>query len=192
MTMIKRNRGAFSIPMVVLFCSIMVIVLIAFIQTRVNMKQQTKVNFRQLKAHYLAQAGIQHALLKLRILPNESYEAACLERGICPFVPSGTTASAGGTADPRLLVEFCSDVNSTNYPISGSEFLNWKYSCSQPDMPDPLVDNGMKALMAQNSGTERVHAVEIISIGTASTSFKGVMVDTTDIVKRTVKISRLR
>lgn len=183
--MTRRNRTAFSIPLVVLFCSIMVIVLIAFIQTRMNMKQQTKVSFRQLKAHYLAQSGVQHALLKLRILPNESYEAACVARGICPFVAPPAVGAPGGTPQPVLLSEFCSDVNTTNYPITGSEFTGWSYTCSDPD-------GYMKAVMAQNNGTERVHAVEIVVRGTARCSFKGVMVDTTDEVRRVVKISRNR
>lgn len=178
----RITRRGFSIPMVVLFCAIMVLVLMAFIQTRMNMKSQTKVSFRQLKAHYLAQSGIQHALLKLRILPNESFEAACVARGICPFVPTGGTANPSTLLQPALLDHFRSDVNTTSHPISDASFNQWAYNCES-----------LKAIMAQNEGaTARVHAVEITVTGTAHTNFKGVMVDTVDEVRRVVKISRDR
>lgn len=33
----------------------------------------------------MAMGGIQHALLKIRILQRNAYDAACLSRGVCPF-----------------------------------------------------------------------------------------------------------
>lgn len=177
------NRRGFSIPMVLLFCAFMVVVLVSFVYTRINMKQQTKISFRQLKAHYLAQSGIQHALLKLRILPNESFEAACLARGICPFVPAGTPAGSGGQKQQALLDEFITDLDMAVYPTTfgDTEFRDWAYKITT-----------MTAIMAEKDADTRIHAVEIVSGGSAKVNFKGTDVTTVDEVRRVVKVSRNR
>lgn len=189
-----KSRSGFSIPLVILFCSVMVMVLIAFVQTRINMKQQTKVTFRQIKAHYLAQSGIQHALLKLRVLPLESYDAASIARGACPFLkpteagPTGALSPSEEVQYGQLLTEFASDVATrtppggvTSYPITFSEISGWHYSTTS-----------LKALMAEREDDTQTHAVRIRVEGELNERYKGVDMTTTDEVVRVVRISRSR
>lgn len=187
------DRRGFSIPMVLLFCAIMVVVLLAFIQTRINMKAQTRLSFRQLKAHYLAQSGIQHALLKLRVLPNESYDAAAVARGVCPFLQLPGGVPYAGAAPPGgdiILQEFIRDVDTKDttfgWPITMTDFPNWHYTATS-----------VKALMANKEGATagaeaQTHAIEITCEGELNENYKGQALTTTDIVTRIVKITRSR
>lgn len=179
--------------MVLLFTSITVLALVAFIQTRINMKQQTRITFRQLKAHYLAQSGIQHALLKLRILPLESYDAAAVARGICPFLkpdasPPNVPAPAGGDI---ILKEFIKDVTTKagGYPIGFPEFAGWEYF--PLDEPGPN-GKGVEALSADKEGDSTTHSVKIVIDGELNENYKGQALTTTDQVTRIVKITRSR
>ena len=184
------GRRGFSIPMVLLFCSIMVVILLAFVQTRMNMKNQTRITFRQLKAHYLAQSGIQHALLKLRILPLESYDAAAISRGACPFLPDGAAPPANlppaDNAHTALLNEFISDVTTSgDYPV-------YSFSGDFPAGKWNYKAVSVKAIMAHRENDTQTHAIEIQMEGSLDENFKGVDLTTTDIVTRVVKISRSR
>lgn len=178
---LKRQRGGFSIALVLLFCSISVVLLMAFVNARVSANAQNKNAFARLKAHWLAQSAVQHALLKLRILPGESFEASMLEKGFCPFVPVGTASTGTGTQYPQPSDEFRGDVNNTAWPIGGgwSEFNNWKYDATS-----------IKPIMAETKGSERIHAVEIRGSGDCETKIKGVTLHLFDEVIRIVKVSR--
>lgn len=170
--------------MVVIFCTLILLALIAFVWTRISMKQQAVITFRQVRAHYMAQSGIQHALLKLRILPNESYDAAAVARGICMSLRGSTAPSGPFTPQPAFLTEFMSDINTNTYPINGAwaaDFPNWRYETTT-----------FRAVMANRESDTRTHAVEIEVEGSAEVGFKGVATTTTDIVKRTVKVERFR
>jgi hypothetical protein len=175
-----KRRGGFSIPLVLLFCTISVMFLLVFVNARVSGSGQNKMAFAKLQAHYIAQAAVQHALLKVRILPNESYNAGLLLIGACPFIPVNTAFSGGGTPQTAFHEMFIGDVNSTRYPIPGSEFSGWSYTASD-----------IKPLMAQTTGdNQRVHAVEIHGAGIAHVKVKGVQLDVADEVIRTVKVAR--
>lgn len=176
-----RRRAGFSIPLVLLFCTITVLLVMVFVNARVSASAQNKNAFARLKAHYIAQAAVQHALLKLRILPGESFNAAMLAKGICPFLPVGTAPTGNGppTTDPQTV--FLDDVNSASWPIPGSwtEFDAWSYDA---------VD--IKPIMAETKGSERIHAVEIRGHGLCDTRIKGIAVQLHDEVVRVVKVSR--
>lgn len=104
-----RRRRAVALPMVMGFSFLALVFGIMMMTVRVEDKRQNLMNFQQLKAYYVAQAGVQHALLKVRILPNEVYEASALARGVCPFDPSPADG-AGGTGTDLVLTEFASDI----------------------------------------------------------------------------------
>ena len=188
----RSNRRAFSIPMVLLFCAMMVIVLVSFVQTRMNMKQQTRITFRQLKAHYLAQSGIQHALLKLRILPLESYDAAAVSRGICPFIPPNATPFAGGAAPnaEKMLAEFITDLGTDTFAAGPAGSAITAYSADFPSWQYRPAT--VRALMSKTDGDKRTHAIEIVMEGELNENFKGVALTTSDLVTRIVKLTRER
>lgn len=177
----RRRREGFSIALVLLFTSISVILLIAFVNARVSANAQNKNAFARLKAHWLAQSAVQHALLKLRILPGESFDASMLEKGFCPFVPVGTASTGTGTLNATPADVFRNEVNSDRWPIysAWTEFSGWKYDAT-----------AIKPIMAETKGSERIHAVEIRGSGDCETKIKGTTLHLFDEVIKIVKVSR--
>jgi len=106
---IPRRRGL-AIPMVMGFCFLAAVFTVMMSTVRVEDKRQSLMTFQQLKAYYMAQGAIQHALLKVRILPNEAYDASALARGICPFVQNPEQGE-GPNPIEKPLEDFVSDIN---------------------------------------------------------------------------------
>lgn len=106
----RRARDGVAIPLVMGFAFLAGVFIVMMSTIRVEDKRQTLLTFQQLKAYYMAQAAIQHALLKVRILPNESYDASALARGICPFVKEPQQGD-GPDKFTDALDTFISDIN---------------------------------------------------------------------------------
>jgi hypothetical protein len=167
----------------IVFCIVIVlgILLGAFVTNRVEMKQQTKKSFVSMKAQWIAQGAIQHALLKFRILPTESYDASALSRGICPFfVASGTIASTG-TVEEAPLEAFRSDIDTAEFSLSDqfSGLEGYSYTVSE-----------MKALNSFTQNDLRKHVVRIIAQGTFVGTVAGKETSFTDELTKTVDVSR--
>ncbi|MBI3039777.1 hypothetical protein HYY75_12160 [bacterium] len=79
------GRRGMAIPMSLLFVTVAITLLFSMTTSRTTVKKQNLSSYTQKKAYYMAMGGIQHALLKLRVLPREAYQAGALARGICPF-----------------------------------------------------------------------------------------------------------
>lgn len=70
-----HNRQGMVLVMVIFFVFAVSIGLVMLTQTNTLIGSQTKITLRQLQAYYVAQSGLQHQLLKLKLLPREAYEA---------------------------------------------------------------------------------------------------------------------
>lgn len=92
---LMRRRGMVLVG-VIFFAFAVSIGLFMLIQTNSTIGLQNRNTLRQLQAYYLSQSGLQHMLLKLKLLPREAYEA---------MKNSGSGA-----------VEFARDVSSDNDP----------------------------------------------------------------------------
>ena len=174
-----KGRG-FAIWIVIFICAILGILLGALVYQRVETKRQSKSLFVALRAQWAAQAAIQHALLKFRILPTESYDASALARGVCPFFVADGPISTG-TVNPAPLEAFRLDIDSELYPFS-SEFSSldgFSYSVVE-----------LRALNSFNRDTKRVHVVQIKAMGIWDGVSGGKAMTYSDELVKTVDVER--
>ncbi len=128
----KHTRKGIAIPVVVLFVLVVSTYLFSLIYTRTEVRKQGITNINQRQAYYMAMGGVQQALLKIRLLHREAYDAGSLARGICPFFnPYGNNLVAAdisaGTKTDKAKNIFLFDLNSGIVPITilndgGAEF----------------------------------------------------------------------
>ena len=71
---VNVNKRGFAVVVVIFFGFIVGILLYALVSSSSNIAMQNKQTLRQLQAYYLAQSGVQHVMLKLRLLPREIFE----------------------------------------------------------------------------------------------------------------------
>ena len=118
------QRNGVAIPMVMGFAFLASVFVFMIMSIRVEDKKQNLMSFQQLKAHYMAQGAIQHAFFKIRILPNEVFDASQIDRGLCDD-STGTLARTSAALD-----FFRSDISSTSAPefeFAKGDFSTWTY-----------------------------------------------------------------
>lgn len=136
------KKNGMAIPLVLIFCVISFIFLYSLFSSRIAVRKQTMSTHFQKRAYYLALGGIQHALLKLRLLHRKAYDASAMAKGICPFLnPYGDNlARAKGTQSNKALNIILSDLKSSStdpnldlvlkagdYPIPTHSTYRWRY-----------------------------------------------------------------
>ncbi len=144
---------------------------------RVEDKRQNLMTFQQLKAYYMAQAGIQHALLKIRILPNEVYDASALSRGFCPLLLSPPDEMDPGVNASRPkwgegLAYFIEDIGTYSadggIPLSSElgrgESADWTYHIESARSLTTFVKAADAA--DPNGRGKKINVLEIVSVGT--------------------------
>lgn len=181
----SRDRGM-AIGLVMWFVVIFLVFATAMIFTRSERKRQTRQSFNYLKAHFLAQGAIQHALLKIRVLPNEIYDASSLQRGLCPFYPfpAGATVTPG-TKDSAPMDDFRDGVRSEGHPTdsqpiasTAGNYTGWKYEIAQ-----------MEAVGSMLRAGKLVHVIEITARAEVPDPKPGEPVRV-EVLKKTVEIER--
>lgn len=78
-------RRGFAVPMVLMFATIMAITGVFIMRNTRQHAAQNRTSLSQLQGHFLARAGMEHALLKVKYLHRELYDAACLAQGRNPL-----------------------------------------------------------------------------------------------------------
>jgi len=74
-----------AIPLVLVFATVLSIVGVFIIKTNKEHARQNVTSYNQLQAYFVARAGLEHALLKIKYLHRELYDAACLAQGRNPL-----------------------------------------------------------------------------------------------------------
>jgi hypothetical protein len=115
---------------VVLFFAFSIAIILSFmLHSNTNLAFQNKQTVYQMQAYYLAQSGMQHAKLQLRLLPKETYEFF----------------SKNGTGNPYA------DIDSSNYPPTAMGVFsknNVGYDLFKPgSAPDEKFPYGGKYLV---------------------------------------------
>lgn len=128
----NSNRCGIAIPLVLMFVFVVSVYLFSMIYSRSEVRKQGLTSLNQRQAYYMAMGGIQQALLKIRLLHREAYDAGSLNRGICPFFnPYGENLVANdisaGIKTSKARNIFMTDLNSGQLPIrilndGGAEF----------------------------------------------------------------------
>jgi len=123
----------------------------------------------------MAQAGIQHAMMKIRLFPDEAFEAAARQFGICPLNNSPNLAAGREKSGPSDLMDhFISDLKCSDLNVPGTS--GWGYE--------------VKSIIAKSAfrkDNKLVTVVEITSEGWAIEDAGGLK-KRTEIVKKTVSI----
>jgi hypothetical protein len=163
-----RSRRAVAIPMVMGFAFLAGVFVVTIMSIRVEDKRQNLMTFQQLKSYYMAQAAIQHALLKIRILPNEVYDVSALSRGICPLLVEPPD-SDGTVLWPDGLDYFISDITTDGsagvggipLQLAGTESASWSYRIDEAR----ALTTFMKIADAANK-KRKVNVLELDAVGT--------------------------
>lgn len=79
------NKKGFAVPLVLIFAAILAILGTFIFKNTTQYDTQNRTGFSQLQAHFVARAAFQHAMLKVKFLHRELYDAACLSQGINPL-----------------------------------------------------------------------------------------------------------
>lgn len=74
-----------AIPLVLVFATALGIVATYLIKNTMQYNRANVTSFAQLQAHFAARAGIEHALLKIKFMHRELYDAICLAQGRNPL-----------------------------------------------------------------------------------------------------------
>lgn len=79
------NKKAMAIPIVLIFAAIMGIVSSFLIRSARQYNRQNLTSYTQLQSYFVARAGVEHAMLKIKYLHRELYDAVCLYQGRNPL-----------------------------------------------------------------------------------------------------------
>ncbi|HOT27430.1 MAG TPA: hypothetical protein PLU72_04520 [Candidatus Ozemobacteraceae bacterium] len=79
------RRQGMAIPLVLLFATVLAVIGTVLIKTTRQTSRQNLTSYNQLQAHFVARAGMEHALLKIKYLQRELYDAICLSQGRNPL-----------------------------------------------------------------------------------------------------------
>ncbi len=169
-----RNRNGMAIPVVMTFILVLSVFLFSILKMRTETKQSNIVTFHYLKAHLMAQSAIQHVMIKIRLFPDEAFEAAARQFGICPMNDNPNLTAGTGNGD--LMNHFTSDVVSTEADLGVPGIAGWGYKISKVET---------KAAFRKNN--KLVTVVEIFAEGWA-TEEAGGLKKRTEIVRKTVSI----
>jgi len=86
MIMIHREkRMGMTIPMVLVFATALGIFATYIIKNTQQYNRSNLTSFAQLQAHFVARAGMEHAMLKIKFLHRELYDAICMAQGRNPL-----------------------------------------------------------------------------------------------------------
>lgn len=160
-----RRRGV-AIPIVMGFAFLVGVFVFMLTTIRVEDKRQNLVTFQQLKSYYMAQAAVQHTLLKVSILPNEVYDVSALSRGICPLLVEPPDAD-GTVLWPDGLDYFISDIttDSTNggipLELNSGESATWSYQIEAAQALSTFMKTADDATKRR-----KVNVLEIEALGT--------------------------
>lgn len=200
MNIICRRQGM-AIPLVLLFATVLAVIGTVLIKTTRQTNRQNLTSYNQLQAHFVARAGMEHALLKIKYLQRELYDAICLSQGRNPLYDFSRPISATNPGPAFLYTAgefspngfftpgFTKD-NSTVWAQAFTEDL-----VSGDTLPDGVVYNSCLSFTsppAAVSGLMREHftggyEVKTVGIAANNTVEQSAIVNNQSIVEVTVK-----
>ena len=79
------KKQGMAIPLVLIFATIMGIVSTFLIKNAQQHNKQNQTSFAQLQSYFVARAGVEHAMIKIKYLHRELYDAICMSQGRNPL-----------------------------------------------------------------------------------------------------------
>lgn len=85
-----KIKSGFAVPIVLAFATALAIIGTFIYKNTRQYITQIQTSNSQLQAYFLARAGFQHAMLKIKLLNRELYDAALLSQGLNPLFDFNT------------------------------------------------------------------------------------------------------
>ena len=79
------KRKGIAIPIVIVLAAILGLISTFVVKGIRQYSQSNQTSYAQLQAYFIARAGVEHAMLKTKLLHRELYEAICLSQGRNPL-----------------------------------------------------------------------------------------------------------
>lgn len=79
------RKSGMAIPLVLILATILGLVSTAIMKSQQQYNRSNQVSFAQLQSYFVARAGVEHAMLKVKYLHRELYDAICLSQGRNPL-----------------------------------------------------------------------------------------------------------
>ncbi|MBQ2591999.1 MAG: hypothetical protein II567_01790 [Candidatus Riflebacteria bacterium] len=93
------KKQGMAIPVVLVFAAIMGIVSSFLIRGAKQHNRQIQTSFTQLQSYFIARAGVEHAMLKIKYLHRELYDAICMSQGRNPLFDFSLIKSMNSPGD---------------------------------------------------------------------------------------------
>ena len=79
------KKKGIAIPIVIILAAILGLISTFVVKGIRQYNQSNQTSYAQLQAYFIARAGVEHAMLKTKLLHRELYDAICLSQGRNPF-----------------------------------------------------------------------------------------------------------
>ena len=79
------KKRAMAIPIVLILATVLGLISTFMLKSQQQYNKSNKTSFAQLQTYFVARAGVQHAMLKIKYLHRELYDAICLSQGRNPL-----------------------------------------------------------------------------------------------------------
>ncbi len=79
------KKQGMAVPIVLIFATIMGFVAIFLLRNTRDSNAQTQTSMEQLQSYFIARAGVEHAMIKVKYLNRELYDAMCMQQGRNPL-----------------------------------------------------------------------------------------------------------
>ncbi|MBI3037980.1 hypothetical protein HYY75_02860 [bacterium] len=172
----RSSQAGMVLPLVLVFVIVLSLFVFSMLYSRTETRQKNLITFHYLKAHYMAQSGIQHAMMKINLLPDEAFEAAARQYGICALDDNPSLTGVGGGGNSDLMDLFTSDLRSDDLGVP--ETSGWGYEVKK-----------IKTIAAHRKGNRMVALIEIESHGWAIEG-RGKLQKRTEIVKKSISVTK--
>ncbi len=131
------KKKAMAIEIVLIFAAIMGIVGLFLLKTTQNNNKQLETSMAQLQSYFIARAGVEHVMLKVKYLHRELYDAVCLYQGRNPLfnykgIDSNYPYKNICATNPGPIFLFTSTEQSSDRPKSGTVFSKMDTFTSGP------------------------------------------------------------
>ena len=93
-----NSKKGFAVPLVLIFASILGVLATFIIKQSRQYNKFNETNVAQLQAHFVTRAAFQHAMIKIKLLNRELYDAVCLAQGRNPLFDFTQVTSLGNPA----------------------------------------------------------------------------------------------
>jgi len=79
------NKNGMAVPLVLIFATVLGLLSTYIIKNTQQYNRSNQMSYAQLQSHFIARAGVEHAMLKIKFLHRELYDAICLAQGRNPL-----------------------------------------------------------------------------------------------------------